>query len=56
LASRKREIIQPNAQDNYSELLKPMLSDSHVHALAALFGWEVGDGGQVRASDVLTIM
>jgi hypothetical protein len=56
LGFEEREIIQPDAQDNYSKLFKPLLSDSHVCALAAIFGWEVGDGEQVRAADVLTMM
>jgi len=30
--------------------------DSHVCALAAIFGWDVGEGEQVRAADVLAVM
>jgi hypothetical protein len=56
LGFEEKEIIQPSAQDSYSKLFKPLLSNSHVSALAAIFGWEVGDGEQVRAADVLTIM
>ena len=52
----EREIIQPEAQDIYSKLFGPLLSDSHVCALAAIFGWEVGEGEQVRAEDVLTML
>jgi len=52
----EREIIQPEAQDIYSKLFGPLLSDSHVCALAAIFGWEVGEGEQVRAVDVLTML
>ena len=52
----EREIIQPEAQDIYSKLFGPLLSDSHVCALAAIFGWEVGEGEQVRAKDVLTML
>ena len=56
LGFEEREIIQPNAQDNYSKLFRPFLSDSHVCALAAIFGWDVGEGEQVRAADVLAVM
>jgi hypothetical protein len=56
LGFEEREIIQLNAKDNYSKLFRTFLSDSHVCALAVIFGWEVGDGEQVRAVDVLTMM
>jgi len=56
LGFEEREIIQPEAQDIYSKLFGPLLSDSHVCALAAIFGWEVGTGEQVRAADVLTML
>jgi len=38
LGFEEREIIQPEAQDIYSKLFGPLLSDSHVCALAAIFG------------------
>jgi hypothetical protein len=56
LGFEEREIIQPDAQDNYSKLFRPLLSVSHACALAAIFGWEVGDGEQVRAADVITLL
>ncbi|CAD6231381.1 unnamed protein product [Miscanthus lutarioriparius] len=48
LGFEEREIIQPEAQDIYSKLFGPLLSDSHVCALAAIFGWEVGTVWNVR--------
>ena len=56
LGFEEREVIQPDAQDKYSKLFSPSLSVSHVCALAAIFGWEVGDGEEVRAGDVLTML
>ena len=56
LGFEEREVIQPDAQDKYSKLFSPSLSVSHVCALAAIFGWEVGDGEAVRAGDVLTML
>jgi len=37
LGFEEREIIQPEAQDIYSKLFGPLLSDSHVCALATCF-------------------
>jgi hypothetical protein len=56
LGFEERDIIQPDAQDNYSKLFRPLLSVSHVCALAAIFGWKVGDGEQVRAAYVITML
>jgi hypothetical protein len=40
-----QEVMNLLAQDNYSKLFKPFLSDSHISALAAIFGWSVGKEG-----------
>lgn len=56
LGFEEKEIIGPEAQDKYSKLFKPLNNESHVAAMAAIFGWEVGDGEQVRAADILTIL
>jgi hypothetical protein len=53
LGFEEREVIDPDAQDRYSKLYKPFLSESHVTALAAIFGWAVGEGEQVRTAYVL---
>jgi hypothetical protein len=51
-----KEISSPNAQDKYCKLFKPSPSGSHVCAMAAIFGWEFGDGEQVRPAEVLTTL
>lgn len=56
LGFEERELILPEAQDNYSKLYGPMLSVSQVSAMAAIFGWTAGDGEQVRPADVVTLM
>jgi len=56
LGFEEREIIQPDAQDKYSKLFRPLVSVSHVCALAAIFDWEVGDGEQVRNTNVITML
>uniref|UniRef100_K3YC40 Uncharacterized protein n=1 Tax=Setaria italica TaxID=4555 RepID=K3YC40_SETIT len=43
-------------QDSYSKLYKPLLSDSHVSAMAAIFGWTVGEGDEVRSTEVLAML
>ena len=53
LGFSEREVIEPEAQDRYCKLYNPLLSDSHVSAIAAIFGWIVGNGEQVRSADVL---
>lgn len=55
LGFEEREIIDPSAQDKYCKIFNPLLSNSHARALSAIFGWEVGEGEEVRAVDVLTI-
>lgn len=47
LGFSEREVIEPEAQDRYCKLYNPLLSESHVSAIAAIFGWTVGDGEQV---------
>jgi hypothetical protein len=37
-------------QDRYCKLFGAMLSDPHVSALAAIFGWAVDDGDEVRSA------
>jgi len=47
LGFSEREVIEPEAQDRYCKLYNPLLSDSHVSAIAAIFGmdcWEWGAG------------
>uniref|UniRef100_K4AKK9 Uncharacterized protein n=1 Tax=Setaria italica TaxID=4555 RepID=K4AKK9_SETIT len=51
-----REVIESEAQDRYCKLYKPLLSESHVSAIVAIFGWTVGEGDQVRSIDVLTVL
>ena len=54
-ASRLRgaRVMDPSAQDSYSKLFKPFLSDSHISAMAAIFGWSVGEGERVCSVAVL---
>ncbi|CAN6315898.1 unnamed protein product [Urochloa humidicola] len=53
LGFEEKEVIDPSAQDTYSKLFKPPHSESNVAALAAIFGWSVGEGEQVRSVEVL---
>ena len=46
------EKIDPADQDKYSKLFGRLLSESNVAALAAIFGWTVGEGEQVRSTDL----
>jgi hypothetical protein len=48
-----QEVMNLSAQDSYSKLFKPFLSDSHISALAAIFGWSVGEGEWVCSVAVL---
>jgi hypothetical protein len=52
----EKEIFSPSAQDKFCKLFKPSPSGSHVCAMAAIFGWEFGDGEQVRPAEVLTTL
>lgn len=52
----EREVLDLAAQDSYSKLYKPLLSDSHVSAMAAIFGWTVGEGDEVRSTEVLAML
>ncbi|CAO2205839.1 unnamed protein product [Urochloa humidicola] len=56
LGFSEREVITPEAQDRYCKLYKTLDSDSNLAALAAIFGWTVGDGEQARAVDILTVL
>lgn len=47
------ERIDPATQGNYSKLYGQPLAESHVVALAALFGWTVEEGEQVRSLDLI---
>jgi hypothetical protein len=49
----EREVMDSSAQDSYSKLFKPFLSDSHISAMAAIFGWSVGEGERVCSVAVL---
>jgi len=53
LGFEEREVMDPLAQDSYSKLFKPFLSDSHISAMAAIFGWSVGEGERVCSVAVL---
>lgn len=39
-------------QDRYSKLFGESLSDPKVSALAAIFGWTVEEGDEVRSADL----
>jgi hypothetical protein len=56
LGFEEKEIFSPSAQDKFCRLFKPSPSGSHVCAMAAIFGWEIGDGEQVRSAEVLTTL
>jgi hypothetical protein len=56
LGYEEKEFFSPSAQDKFCKLFKPSPSGSHVCAMAAIFGWDVGDGEQVRTAEVLTIL
>jgi hypothetical protein len=56
LVFKEKEVIDPKAQDVYSKLFSPMLSDSHVSTIATIFGWTVGEGEQVRSVDVVAVL
>lgn len=47
------EKLDVKAQDNYSKLFESILSDAHLTALTALFGWAAEDVGQVRSAEML---
>ena len=49
-------MLDPKAQDSYSKLFGPLLFESHVSAIAAIFGWTVGEGEQVRSADVVAVL
>ena len=56
LGFEEKEVLDPKAQDNYSKLFSPLLSESHVSATAAIFGWSVGEGEQARSADVIAVL
>ena len=46
------EHISIDAQDDYARLFMQELSQTHIAALAALFGWSVPDDAEVRGVDL----
>ncbi|KAJ1279148.1 hypothetical protein BS78_04G132800 [Paspalum vaginatum] len=48
--SVEQEKFDQDTQDSYCKLFGNTLSDAHLSALAALFGWEVGEGEEVRSA------
>jgi len=48
--SGETEKIGTAAQDQYSKLFDRAISETHIYALAAIFGWAVEDGLEVRAA------
>lgn len=49
------EKVSHQALDSYCKLFENPLTDVHLSALAALFGWKVEDGDQARATDTLSV-
>lgn len=47
------EKIDQAAQDSYSKLFHKPVSDVHLVALAAIFGWTVEEGGEARTATLL---
>lgn len=56
LGFEEKEVIDPKAQDSYSKLFSPMLSESHLSAIASIFGWTVGEGEQVQSAGVIAVL
>jgi hypothetical protein len=56
LGFEEKELIDPEAQVSYSKLFSPLLSDSHIVAIAAIFGWTVGEGELVRSADIVAVL
>jgi hypothetical protein len=46
LGFEEKELIVPEAQDSYSKLFSPLLSDSHIVAIAAIFAGLLGKGSK----------
>ena len=46
------EHISIDAQDDYARLFMQELSQTHIAALAALFGWSVPDDAEVQGVDL----
>lgn len=49
------EKVSQEALDNYCKLFLNPLTDAHLSALAALFGWKVEDAFQARAANSLAV-
>lgn len=49
----ENERINLAAQDTYSKLFLEFASDTHLVALAAIFGWTVEEGGEARSAALL---
>ncbi|KAF0936041.1 hypothetical protein E2562_038348 [Oryza meyeriana var. granulata] len=49
----ENEKISKQAQDDYCKLFDNPLSDSHLAALAAIFGWKVGETDQAGSVGAL---
>ncbi|WVZ93487.1 LOW QUALITY PROTEIN: hypothetical protein U9M48_039462 [Paspalum notatum var. saurae] len=47
------EAIDQKAQDDYSKLFDGQLTDAHLAALAAIFGWQVDCSEEFRGSGIL---
>ena len=50
------EKIDEEAQDRYSKLFNSTISDSHLSALAAIFGWSVEEGLEARSAASLAVI
>jgi hypothetical protein len=46
----EKEIVDQDTQDSYYKMFSNTLFDAHLAALTALFGWEVGEGEDVRST------
>jgi hypothetical protein len=49
----KEEAIDQKAQDNYFKLFEGRLIDSHLTALAAIFGWQAEHFDDFRSPELL---
>ncbi|KAJ1274641.1 hypothetical protein BS78_05G077200 [Paspalum vaginatum] len=47
------KVIDQKAQDDYSKLFEGRLTDSHLAALAAFFGWQVDCSEEFRSPEIL---
>jgi len=48
-----KEKIDLKTQDAYFKIMGSRLNESHVAAMAAIFGWNIEEDAQVRAGDFL---